>query len=68
MFWKRVRNFISGLRLRATLGFAVLLGASSALCLFSTAALLERSLRDEIERRIDDELARIDAIGRQALH
>ena len=42
MFWKRVRNFISGLRLRATLGFAVMLGASSALCLFSTAALLER--------------------------
>ena len=60
MFWKRVRNFISGLRLRATLGFAILLGASSALCLFSTAALLERSLRNEIERRIDDELARIE--------
>ena len=60
MFWKRVRNFISGLRLRATLGFAVMLGASSALCLFSTTALLERSLRNEIERRIDEDLDRIE--------
>ena len=60
MFWKHVRNFISGLRLRATLGFAVLLGASSALCLFSTTALLENSLRNEIERRLDGDLDSIE--------
>ena len=30
------------------------------MCLFSTAALLERSLRNEIARRIDEDLDRIE--------
>ncbi len=56
MFWKRVHRIVDGLRFKATLGFGMLLAGSAAICLASTVLLLDRSLRRELDARLETEL------------
>jgi len=60
MFWKRVRRIVDGLRFKAVLGFGALLAASAVLCWVSTSRILERSLRRELDRRLDIDLDRLE--------
>ena len=60
MFWKRVRRIVDGLKFKAVIGFGALLAASAALCWFSTARLFDRSMRKELDRRLDSELEQMN--------
>lgn len=56
MFWKHVRRNLNSLRVKAALGFGLLMTVFLALCLFSSLMLLERSLRSDMKRRLAIEL------------
>lgn len=56
MFWKRVRRNLNRLRIKAMLGFGVLMLLFLALCLASSAMLIKRSLNKYLNHRNDGEL------------
>lgn len=56
MFWKHALRSLNRLRVKAALGFGVLLTAFVALCMFFSSTLLERRLRDELKARLAREI------------
>jgi signal transduction histidine kinase len=59
MFWKHVLRGLNRLRVKATLGFGLLLTVFVALCVFCSSMLLERKLREDLRRRLGTELAQM---------
>ncbi|MBQ6351801.1 MAG: HAMP domain-containing histidine kinase [Lentisphaeria bacterium] len=56
MFWKRALRNLNRLRVKATLGFGLLLTAFVALCVFCSSTLMERRLRDELTATLGREI------------